>query len=174
MQARPRWNSNECAKTHPPTVVKLFTVTEFILVPGPDRRLVGIEIVRGTWDRGLKPSECYQVCPDHAYFAIGQIIDSIFEKPINLIKTPGRKAGSGPTVSRVTAVPSGINLFSVCQRRQELDPWPRVIITDPLPETRTVAQYDTNGPQRNRILLFGRMGVSPVVACTVESEPNLM
>ena len=68
---------------------------------------------------------------------------------------------------------SRIDFLGVRQRVQILDPSPRVNITDPLPEARMVAKYDTSGPHRSRILLFGRIGVSPVVACTVGSEPNL-
>lgn len=68
---------------------------------------------------------------------------------------------------------SRVNFLVVRQRAQVLDPSPRVNIMDPLPDIRRAAQYDTNGPHRSRSVLFGRIGVSAVVACTVGSEPNL-
>jgi len=46
-------------------------------------------------------------------------------------------------------------------------------MTEPLPDASTAAQYDTKGPHLSRSRLAGRIGVSLVVACTVESTPNL-
>jgi hypothetical protein len=70
-------------------------------------------------------------------------------------------------------MPPRIDLFLVGQRRQVLAPSPRVNITGPLPAARMAAKYETRGPHRRRILLFGRTGVSPAVACTEGSDPNL-
>jgi hypothetical protein len=38
-------------------------------------------------------------------------------------------------------------------------------MTEPLPEERITAQYDTRGPHRSSNLLLGSTGVFPVVAC---------
>ena len=153
-------------------IEELLAIAVFILVSCPHGSLISIKIIRGSRNSGFKARQGYQIGPNHANLSNRQIIDAVFKQPINLKKPPRRKARWRPAVSGVTTMPPRIDLFVVCQRRQILDPSPWVNITEPLPDPRMAAQYETSGPHRSKILLLGKIGVSPVVACTVRSEPN--
>ena len=65
-----------------------------------------------------------------------------------------------------------IDLLAIGQWIQVIDPSPRVNINDPLPALSIAAQYALRGPHRSSNTLFGRIGVSPTVACTLGSAPN--
>src|ERR1700733_14962527 len=113
---RSRWNPKEGTETGSPTVKQLTTIFDFILVPGPYRCLVSIEIVRRTRDCGLKTGERLEVSSNHDDFTVCEIVEPVLQQTIDLKKAPRRKARRGTTIGRIAAISSCIDPFVVCQR----------------------------------------------------------
>ena len=89
METRPRRDAKETTKADAPTVVKFFTISNSIPVPGPDSGLIGIQVVGGVRNGDFKGSKCFEIPTDHGHFAVRQIIDAEFQQAVHLVKAPG-------------------------------------------------------------------------------------